>query len=213
MESLDDFLAANAWNDMVVQRALAEIDATVLALALVDLTEETRAIFYRNMSRRMSQLVREHVDAGHRARPANIRAARELLTGLLQQQAAAARDEEPPRDDGVLPGVSADSPEALVATFRALADYVRRHGILPLEKLEPSISHPLLRMGIEFLVDGTDPLVIRSILEKYRETYLQQAKAFLDMIVEGIDCLAERNLPPLVEVRLRAHVARDWPRG
>jgi hypothetical protein len=213
MATFDDLLAQTPWNDLVVQRALGEIDTSVLALALVDLTEETRAIFYRNMSRRASHLVREQVDAKHGAHPARIRAARELLTGLLQEQAASADGEEPPAGGDALPEISVESPEALIATFRSLADYVRRHGFLPLEGLEPSITHPLLRRGIEFLVDGTDPLVIRSILEKYQETYLQQAKAFLTMIVEGIDSLAERNLPTLVEARLRAHVARDWPRG
>ena len=213
MVTFDDYLPPTPWNDMVVQRALGEIDTNVLALALVELPETTRAIFYRNMSRRASELVREHIIARHGAHPAKIRGARELLAEILQQQATSARGEEPPQSGDVLPGISADSPEALVATFRSLADYVRKHGVLPLEKLESSISHPLLRTGIEFLVDGTDPLVIRSVLETYRETYLQRAKAFLDIIVEGIDCLAERNLPQLVEARLGAHVARDWPRG
>ena len=79
--------------------------------------------------------------------------------------------------------------------------------------MESSIAHPLLRKGIEFLVDGSDPLMVRSILEKYRETWLQQAKATLNMIVDGIDSLAAREHPYLVEQKLRACMAPDARRG
>jgi hypothetical protein len=200
------------WNDIVVQRALAEIDTSVLATAFVDLPSDIQAIFYRNMSKRASELVVEQIGAKHNTHPSKIRAAQELMAELLQKHAKFAADEEPPSDADALPAIAVDSPESIISTFRTLATYVRKHGVLPLEKLESSLAHPLLRMGIEFLVDGTDPMLIRSILEKYQESYLQQAKTALTMIVEGIDSLAERNLPQLVEVKLRAYVAQDSPK-
>jgi hypothetical protein len=212
MVTFNDFLAANPWNDLVVQRALGDIDTNVLATALLNLPSDIQAIFYRNMSKRASELVVEQVGAKHSTHPSRIRAAQELLTELLQKHAKNATGEEPPGDKDVLPDISVDSPESIVSTFRNLADYVRKYGVLPLEGLESSITHPLLRKGIEFLVDGTDPLMIRSILEKYQETYLQQAKTTLNMIVEGIDSLAERNLPQLVEVKLRAYMVQDSPK-
>lgn len=213
MVTFNDFLAVNPWNDLVVQRALGDIDTNVLATSLVDLPSNVQAIFYRNMSKRAVELVVEQIGDKHGTHPSKIRAAQELLTELLQKHATLVAGEEPPTGKDILPDIVVDSPEAILSSFCKLADYVRKHGFLPLEKLESSITHPLMRMGIEFLVDGTDPLMIRSILEKYQETYLQQAKVILNMIVEGIDSLAEKNLPQLVEVKLRAYMARDWPKG
>ena len=37
MVTFNDFLAVNPWNDLVVQRALGDIDTNVLATSLVDL--------------------------------------------------------------------------------------------------------------------------------------------------------------------------------
>jgi len=213
MVTFNDFLAVSRWNDLVVQRALGEIDTEVLATALANLPVEIHAIFYRNMSKRATELVAEQIDVKRRAHPSKILAAQELLTELLDKHAKKAAGEEPPEDKDALPDISMESQEAIVSTFRRLAIYIRKHGFLPLEGLESSITNPLLRMGIELLVDGTDPFLIRSILEKYQETYLQQAKATLSMIVQGIDTLAERNLPQMVEMKLRAYMARDWPKG
>lgn len=213
MVTFKDFLAVNPWNDIVVQRALGDIDADVLATALVNLPSEIQAIFYRNMSRRASELVVEQIGTKHGAPPSRIQAAQELLTELLQKHANNATGEELPGNKDILPDISVESPEAIVSTFNTLADYVRKHGVLPLERLESTIAHPLLQKGIEFLVDGTDPLLIRSILEKYQETYLQQAKATLNMIVEGIDSLAAKDHPYIVEQKLRAYMVRDWPKG
>ena len=213
MVTFNDFLAVNPWNDLVVQRALGDIDMDVLATALVNLPSDTQAIFYRNMSKRASEFLTEHIGAKHGAHPSRIGAAQELLTELLQKHAKYATSEEPAGDKDVLPDISVDSPESIVSTFCRLAAYVRKHGLLPLERLESSITHPLLRKGIEFLVDGSDPLMVRSILEKYRETYLQQTKATLNMIVDGIDSLAAKEHPYLVEQKLRAYMAQDAPKG
>lgn len=213
MVTFNDFLAVNPSNDQVVQRALGDIDIEVLATALVNLPSDTQAIFYRNMSKRASRLLTELIGAKHGTHPSRIRAAQELLTELLQKHAKHAASEEPAGDKDVLPDISVDSPESIVSTFCKLAAYVRKHGLLPLERLESSITHPLLRKGIEFLVDGSDPLMVRAILEKYRETYLQQARATLNMIVDGIDCLAAKEHPYLVEQKLRAYIAQDAPMG
>ncbi len=213
MAPFNDFLAATPSNDLVVQRALGDIDMDVLATALVNLPGDTQAIFRRNMSRRASDFLTDQLRAKRETSPERIQAAQELLTELLRKHAKSAPSEVPTGDKNVLPEVSVDSPESIVSTFRALAIYVGEHGFLPLERLESSITHPLLRKGIEFLVDGSDPLLIRSILEKYRETYLQQVKATLNMILDGIECLAEKNHPYLVEQKLRAYMAQDARKG
>jgi hypothetical protein len=213
MVNFNDFLAVNPSNDLVVQRALGDIDMDVLATALVNLPSDTQAIFRRNMSKRASEFLTDQMGGKRGIHPSKIQGAQELLTELLQKHAKYAASEEPAGDKDVLPDISVDSPESIVNTFCRLAAYVRKHGFLPLERLESSITHPLLRKGIEFLVDGSDPLVTRSILEKHRETYLQQAKAALNMIVDGIDSLAAKEHPYLVEQKLRAYMPQDAPKG
>jgi hypothetical protein len=206
MAALSDFSRASPWNDLVVQRALAEIDTDVLATALVDQPDEVRSIFYRNMSRRASELVAEEIATKQGVRPSATQAAREFLVQLLEKHAKAADGEHPPASADPLPEILLDSPDSIVATFSKLASYVRKHGILRLEELESTVSHSLFRKGVGFLVDGSDPLLTRTILERYRETWLQEARTMLNMIVDGIDCIAERNHPFLVEQKLRAYL-------
>lgn len=213
MGVFDGYLAVTPVNDRVVQRALADVDMDVLATALVDLPGDVRSIFFRNMSKRAATLLAEHIDGRRGILPSRIEAAREVLAQRLQAHAKAHAGEASAENEEDLPEVALGSPEAIVSTFGRLAAFVGRHGFLPLERLESSIANPLLRMGVELLVDGTDPLLIRTILEKYQETYLQQAKATLAMIVDGIDSLAAGELPHLVEQKLRAYTARDWPMG
>lgn len=212
MVTFDDFLAANPSNDLVVQRALGDIDIDVLATALVNMPSEIQAVFRRNMSRRASNLLTDQMEAKQGIHASKIKAAQGLLSELLQKHAKYAPSEVPSGDKDVLPDITVDSPESIVSTFCRLAAYVRKHGFLPLERLESAITHPLLRKGIEFLVDGTDSLLTRSILEKYRENYLQQTKATLDMIVDGIDSLAAKEHPYIVEQKLRAYMAQDAPK-
>ncbi|MCC6174140.1 MAG: flagellar motor protein [Chloroflexi bacterium] len=52
----------------------------------------------------------------------------------------------------------------VVETFVRLADRARREGLLALEQ-EASALEPFTRRGIQMVVDGTDPALVREILE------------------------------------------------
>jgi chemotaxis protein MotA len=58
-------------------------------------------------------------------------------------------------------------PEAgeLISTLVELADKARRQGLLSLEEEGKKLSDPYLRMGLQLVVDGTDPEVVRTLLE------------------------------------------------
>ena len=56
-------------------------------------------------------------------------------------------------------------PERLVEELVGLAQLARKDGVLGLEKVAGSVSHPLLHKGILMAVDGCDSEVIRSTLE------------------------------------------------
>lgn len=54
---------------------------------------------------------------------------------------------------------------ALIEQIVGLADKVRREGLLYLENQLPQIEDGFMRKGIQLVVDGTDPELVRQILE------------------------------------------------
>jgi len=54
---------------------------------------------------------------------------------------------------------------ALIEQIVGLADKVRREGLLYLENQLPQIDDGFMRKGIQLVVDGTDPELVRQILE------------------------------------------------
>jgi chemotaxis protein MotA len=56
-------------------------------------------------------------------------------------------------------------PAALVQQFVHLAERARKEGLLALEQEAANIENPLLKKGIQLVVDGTDPEVVKSVLE------------------------------------------------
>jgi hypothetical protein len=207
MVSYDEFMEETQSNNAIVQGALREIDSSVLATALVDLPEKVRHVFFRNMSKRANGVLLEEIRARHGIHAAKIRAAQELLMELLHRHARYATTGEPKDEGERPPEFLLESPQSIIKTFRELAAYVGENGFLPLERVESSISHPIMRKGIEFLVDGWDPLLIRTILEKCIDAHIRQINMTLHMIVDGIESLASKDLPAVTEEKLRAYLA------
>jgi chemotaxis protein MotA len=56
-------------------------------------------------------------------------------------------------------------PASIVQQFVKLAERARKEGLLALEQEAPGIADPLIRKGIMLVVDGTDPEIVRQILE------------------------------------------------
>ena len=208
MVRFEDFIQSTERNDMIVQRTLWEIDTEVLATALVEAGEEIQDIFHRNMSRRASGLLKDDISQKQGTHPSRIQSAQELLIQLLRKHSKYAVDEEPVPDKEAIPTVQIDSVESTISTFRALASYVRKHGFLPLEGVEETITHPIMRKGIELLVDGWDPLYVQTILEKCKAAYLRSVETSIDMVLDGIESLAAKDLPQVAEQKLRAHLTQ-----
>jgi len=76
-------------------------------------------------------------------------------------------------------------PEKLVALLVRLAASARREGLLSLEEEAQNLEDPFMRKGMLLVIDGTDPEVVRSILETELEAmerrHEQGAKYFADM--------------------------------
>src|SRR5438552_4019846 len=56
-------------------------------------------------------------------------------------------------------------PIQLIDLIVSLAEKARRDGLLPLEAEAKKIKDPFLKKAVELVVDGTDPVVTRSIVE------------------------------------------------
>ncbi|MEW6723380.1 MAG: flagellar motor protein [Bacillota bacterium] len=56
-------------------------------------------------------------------------------------------------------------PQEAIATLVSFAEKARREGLLALENDAEGLDEPFLQKGIQLVVDGTDPELVRSILE------------------------------------------------
>jgi chemotaxis protein MotA len=58
-----------------------------------------------------------------------------------------------------------ESPSVVIDLMVSLAERARREGILAIEKSLNEIDDPFMRNGVQLAVDGSDPDIIRSIME------------------------------------------------
>jgi chemotaxis protein MotA len=77
------------------------------------------------------------------------------------------------------------SPGDTIGTLVAFAEKARREGLLALEAEAEVLNEPFLKKGIELIVDGTDPELVRNILETelnfVTERHKQGAQIFENM--------------------------------
>jgi chemotaxis protein MotA len=69
---------------------------------------------------------------------------------------------------GLLPRVYFDDPvepRPLIDEIVAAATVARKEGVLALENQKSKLSDPMLRRGLQFVVDGFEPATVREILE------------------------------------------------
>ncbi len=79
------------------------------------------------------------------------------------------------------------SAQALIEQLVSFAVKARRDGILSLESEEENMRDEFLRKGIRLAVDGTEPEVIRSILEVDLENMIERHKANIAVTTMIID--------------------------
>ena len=222
MISISDFVEQKHINDAIIQMALREIDTRELSHAMIGFTEEERQIVLRNMSERACKLLAEEIEYESKGIPKyRIESATESFLQRLRKHARylAKYDEDaaailpkhtPGADIGQdkLPDVNIDDEQEIVETFVAIQQFVKRNGILALEGIEDTIANPVMRKGIEYFIDGWEPLLMQTILEAYKKTYIKNIEKKLEMILVGIDSLASKDSPLVTEERLRSYTTR-----
>ena len=204
--------------DRVIQLALREIDTQDLSYAMLGWDEDERQIILRNMSKRAAAMLQEEMEEVEGQIPKiRIEAAAEFYLQKLQQHLRYyAQDDEEAKEylaelsqrqsqsHKHLPRVDISSDETAIQTFVSISKYVKEHGILALAGIEETVDHPVLKKAFQYIIDGWDPSLYQTILERMCTEYLNKMRRQLDMITTGIESLAAGDPPVGMEERLRA---------
>ena len=99
-------------------------------------------------------------------------------------------EEAAPESGANPPSVDFSSLQSIRESFRILKRFIEEHGVLALEGAEEKIDNPVAKKAFQLLIDGWDPLVMRSILDRGMRSYFETERRKLEMIIEGFGCLA-----------------------
>ncbi len=78
-------------------------------------------------------------------------------------------------------------PEQIIKQINDLAQAARKEGLLALEEMAQNMDDPFLKKGILLIVDGTDPELVRSILEtelSFIEVRHKENQGFWELVAE-----------------------------
>ncbi len=176
-------------------------------MALVELAEEDRSIFMRNMSIRAAGLLKEEIAELERHTEGTFKEKSEKTQGqllsMLEKHYAMVRENEELTPDAV-PPIRSKTEDELIETFVQLKRYTKRNGAISIESAITDGLPPLLKKGLELYVEGWDPPLIQSILEQMKESLITRYVNKQNMIFEGIGELTGHDVPQAVEEKLRA---------
>ncbi len=205
---LMDFQEPTERNNRIVQFALREVDATLLAKAALQMSQEERGIILRNVSERASKLFTEEISAVEAETPRHIAAkAKETFVQKLHKY----RDYDDPGDatGSEPPHFSTTTLAEVRRSLIELVEFARRNGALAVESVRPDTDDPIARKGLQFVVDGWDPLDARQILERHKETQLELERRRLDMLINGFDAILSEQPVYLLRERLSAFLPSE----
>jgi len=203
-----DFEESGESNDRVVQMALREIDSRLLAVAAVAMDEAERGIVFRNMSKRAHAMIVEEISQAEQTTSSieSERAKEYFVQKLRKYRDYVTRRPPEKTSTDSTPALSTQSETAIVESFVELVRFARSHGRLALEDAEVDSEFPLAQKALELVVDGWEPMLARTILERLKTAYLHQAERRMDMIIDGVDSLISDDLPIAVEEKLKAYI-------
>ena len=194
MDELTNFFRSKKSNhDRGIQKMLRRIDTHILALALVDIGENDREIFYTNMTKRavgileneikliMQEMKSDDADIGDK----EIGDAKSLVASELHRWTNEKFD-RPPLRSGNLPDVKLDSFGDLLNTFVKINDHCVKNGLFSVNGIENKSDNALFKKGFELIVDGVDPLLVEEIMENYIKSLTSKYVRDLSLIWNAI---------------------------
>lgn len=212
-------------DDRAIQKMLREVDTSDLAVALYDGTDEVKDRVFRNMSKRAQELLKEEIkylgttESGPGVEKINV-----VIEKLIEQGEIIRGKPTPTKKKKDIMAVEVDtnSAESLRESLVALAEKARSSGLLSLEDDLESVEDPYFRMGLQLVVDGTDPEIVKSVL--YTELDSQKKKKQMEIketvlrlekelaatvvkkkkIIEGVLSIQSGDNPRIVEQKIKA---------
>ena len=99
----------------------------------------------------------------------------------------------------------------LIASVISLAEKARRMGLLALEDDFAHVKDPFMKKGLQLVVDGTDPVLVRDILSVSMHSSNFKGVKLLKTVItlEGILSIQSGDNPRIVADKLSAFFGRD----
>ena len=99
----------------------------------------------------------------------------------------------------------------LIASVISLAEKARRMGLLVLEDDFAHLKDPFLKKGLQLVVDGTDPVLVRDILSVVMHSSNLKGVKLLKavIILEGVLSIQSGDNPRIVADKLSAFLGKD----
>ncbi len=212
-------------SDRSIQRILRETNTVDLAIALKGARKAVRDRILSNVSGRVATMIRDEMELSGPSRK-DTEGARTGILETVQKVILAGRVPPPPWPNRAkkpsrrgrkpskkdlamkrtaqtalkrpLSELSFDEIDRMFVWFGTVA---RREGILELEGVTRAPDE-FLSKGMQLLVDGTEPQLIRTILTNWMESLLQEQKVKYQKVVEGIASIQGGDNPAIIEQKL-----------
>ena len=209
--NFDRFLVDTPKYFRITQRVFRQLDEQVLAMALAALPQPVRDYMYKNVSRNAAEILKEDVARMETSTSEEQkRAAAETVYAIYEKIAEETKETESapksaskavpfPEEVVVRVGTKQEIVESIVTT----AEVARAQGLLALENVRGG-DNPFFQLGLQLVVDGTDPDIVHAILERTKTTMLQELEEKLSMMIEGLEAVQAGDNPRLIEARLKA---------
>ncbi len=199
MTYLEGFLEDTDANNRCIQRALREVETQDLLNAMCGLDEASTGAICRNMSKRACDALLEDLEAQKKSiGEARIRGARENFLRKIRKFKKYAGDFDAAPAEPAKGSLNAEllkTPSGIAEFFVVLGTSIKEYGLPAIDGLLPGCPDVLAAKGLEYLSDGLDPMLIRSLLERIKESMLRNLELRCAMMIEGFDSLALRDMP------------------
>ena len=208
--------------DRAMQRLLREIDTSKIAHALIGAEKATRERVFTNMSKRAEEIIKETMDSLGAVAERQIEAAmvdvhsvyRKLVdigdvvdVGIAKADSSESVEHAPPIKIIQEKGSSGFSTEDLMALFPEISSKAMAFGLLSLESDIEGIDDPIIKKGLQLVIDGTDPAYVESIMRSMLEKELQLMRTKYEAAIDSVMSVQQGDSPHIIGEKLEARLA------
>lgn len=210
-------------DDRGIQLVLTETDTNDLAAAMLDIDASVEVLVLKNMSKRAVALLKDIMEAGkstlslasrEKAQKrmlsiANALAERGMIakgTKTVKPSLTQKEAETPGLGDSLKerPLSQRDTAE-MIKAFHMMADTARCEGVLSLENvIDEHVDDELTKLGLQLIVDGTDPNYVREITTTRKKALLATLEKRLDIIITAVLSIQSGDNPRILEEKCKA---------